>query len=165
METQILCCCVVSNPSCWEIASLFASLFALFVTLGYWAKPQLRLCIYEDDNKWKAKVVNRNLFRTTVKEVKCEIAVSESETFHIANTIGLIKDCTLVIRACPDEYIFISRRFTHRENPDSKYEYIRARLIAPNFLGVRKVFQWVEKISELPQKDCKPRCDCTKMKF
>ena len=159
MEKQhsvlLLCECVDFYRTFMELFSLIASIFATFVTLGYWVKPRLRMCIFQDSDYWKVKVVNRNLFRSSVKDVCCEIALSKTETFEFTKTSELKKGGTLVIYPCPDEYIFK----THKTSNFEDYKYIRIRLIAPNFLGVRKVFQRIEKISAVPEGNCKPICE------
>lgn len=142
--------------------SLFTSLFAFVLTFGYWVKPRLRFCVYQSDiakeeQKWKVKVVNRNLLCNSVVDVHCEVALSINNSFSKANTIELIKSSSLLVRKCPDEYIFICKENIKFENPVNKYSHIRVRLVAPNFLGVRKVIERIEKISDLQKEDCKPK--------
>jgi hypothetical protein len=141
-------------------------LFAFVLTLGYWIKPRLRFCIYEapgleNEKKWKVKVINRNFIRNDVIDIHCEISLSKNESFSQAKKLDLVKDSSLLLRSCPDEYIFKTK--TNKKNPaiipDNKYEYIRVRLVAPNFLGVRKVFQEIKKISDLQKEDCEPKCE------
>lgn len=155
MENQFIVCCALSCPSCLDYVSLVASIFATFISIGYWTKPKIRICIYTVEDKYKVKVVNRNFMKTSVKDVFCEIALSETETFKKAHTLELKKDHTVVVKACPEEYVFFA--IDSKPSEQGKYSYIRARIMAPNFIGVKKVFEKVVLISKLPQEDCIPK--------
>jgi len=151
--------CLMANCPSWiEIISLFATLFATFITLGYWAKSRLKFCIFKDTggDKWKVKVTNRNLLRTSVKDIQCEIAVSDSQAFIYAKTLVLEKSNTIFIKACHDQYIFKTEETITTITSNKKYQYIRTRLIAPNFIGVKKVFEKKLLISEVIENECDP---------
>ena len=127
------------------------------MAFGFLAKPQLRYCLYEEEGRWKVRVINRNVLGTSVKELKCEIALSKDKNFTYSKTLDLVKDHTFLIQAFhQDEYIFKCEKTIQMENPTNDYTHIRVRLIVPNFLGIRKVFSRIEKLSELPLDKCMP---------
>ena len=79
----------------------------------------------------------------------------------------MVKNYTIFIKACPDEYIFKTEEINceddeipqkHCDYPYNHYQYIRVRLIAPNFIGVKKVYESIQKISDVDKNDCKPIC-------
>lgn len=71
-------------------------------------KPKIHYCAFIHDNKWKVRLINKNIF-FSVKDIQCEIAVSETPCFSKEKTVELKKDKTLALRIFKkqsDEYIF-----------------------------------------------------------
>jgi len=162
----------------YDIISLVATLFATVVTIGYWVKPRLKFCIFKANNKWKVNLINCNWLRSSVKDIYCEIAISEYENFKIVKTLELQKDSTVFIRTCHDNYIFstkntilkilsenienetgtnkeeITKDVINRKRKD--YQFIRVRILAPNFIGVKKAYEKKIKITEVIENECDP---------
>ena len=89
----------------------------------------------------RIKCENRNIFRNPIKDVKCDIVVSESSDFSVSKTILLIKDWTPGIRFS-DNYIF--------KNSESKIldnrRFLKVRILVVNVIGIRKLYEEVFKL-------------------
>lgn len=167
------CCCLLSQDFL-NIINLALALFASLVAIGYFLRPRLFYCAFVQKDKWKIKVINKNLL-FTIKEIRCEIAVSECRSFDIANTLRLDKSETLMIskyRTTKSDYTFKTQRKiagiqrTHSNesdpyeiNQNSEYKYLRVRLLAPNFLGVKKHYERIFTITEITDQ-CEPKSQC-----
>jgi hypothetical protein len=158
METIILCC---TNSNGWlNWLNLGLAIFAALIAIGYFLKPRIHYAIYrrtkENKIKWVAEVKNKNLLPLTVKEIKCEIAVSETIEFTVAKRLELLKDETLILKkdrsVYHTNYIFVPvleiAGFTG-------YTFIRIRLLATNILGVKKHYERICRINGLPDEDHK----------
>ncbi len=148
-------CLNLASPY-WNLVNFFLAVFATAISIGYLLKPRLQYCAFIHDNKWKVRVINKNLF-FSVKEVQCEIAVSESPSFSKEKTVELKKDKTLALKRFKkqsDDYIFRAKsefidiqkkhcEMVGREEGDhtNDYKFLRIRLLVPNFLGVKKHFK------------------------
>lgn len=159
METNILCC---TNSSGWlNWLNLGLAVFATLIAIGYFLKPRIHYAIYQrtKDNKtkWVAEVKNKNLLPFTVKEVKCEIAVSETIEFILSKRLELLKDETIILKkdrsAYPTNYIFVPKKETN--DFDAKYIFIRVRILATNLLGVKKHYERICRIECLTTQECK----------
>lgn len=151
------CICNFSQGLAWnDWVGLFASLFAFFISLGYFFKPCLRMCIFEKNNKWRVIVTNHNLFRNSVKDIYCEMAVSSTKEFEKAKTLELEKDSTVFLRHSPDEYIFRAKYPKQCLNSRlANYNYFRVRLLSPNFLGIKKAHEKIIKLDTICNKSQK----------
>jgi len=156
MNTTIHFPDIINFPDILNYVSLFASLFAVFIILGYWARPRLKFCIYIEKDKWKVKVINSNFLRTSVKDLQCEMAISINESFTTAHTLELEKDWIVFIKACHDSYTFKIKKTIQSEKKEKEYKYLRVRLLAPNFIGVKKAFEKIFDISNITEGECDP---------
>jgi hypothetical protein len=161
MENQV--CLWLLKSDFLNPVNFFLAIFAAFISIGYLLKPRLRFYCYEHKNLWKVKVTNKNVF-FVIKEIQCEIAASETEAFEYEKTLEMKKSSTLVLmrnRANEsDDYIFRTHdtikkiqeehRGRKKEADSSRdYKYLHVRILAPNFLGVKKHYQKKYDISSL----------------
>ncbi|HNQ62006.1 MAG TPA: hypothetical protein PKJ62_06415, partial [Bacteroidia bacterium] len=138
MDTIILCC---TNSNGWlNWLNLGLAVFAALIAIGYFVRPRLHYAPYIHHGKWKAKVINKNLI-FTVKEIKCEIAVSECRSFETAYSLKLQKDTTLMLRKYHhgiNNYVFSPRNLINTihlrladrpwvNNQRPEYRYLRIR--------------------------------------
>lgn len=155
-------CCIDLQSQYWNLVNFILALIAIVVSVGYFAKPRLFFVGFIHDNKWKVRVINRNIFMA-VKEVQCEIAVSEFTCFQKEKTIQLKKDKTLVLRKfkkVEDDYIFrtekdietlneVHNKLMKAKGKEHDYKYMRIRILALNFMGIRKHYERFYAIEEL----------------
>ena len=144
-----------------ELISLLASLFAAFITIGYFIKPRLKFCVCQNETQWRVKLCNKNILPVRVKDIKCEVALSKTDTFQIANTLRLRKDWIVFLKTCPDFYLFLASKnqvCRSHDNTNAKIEYnfLRVRILAPNFLGVKKSYENVYALKDIIIEDCNP---------
>lgn len=160
---ESLLCIINLNSPYWNLVNFILAVFAVAVSIGYFLKPKLCFVGFVHNEKWKVRVVNKNLF-FAVKEVQCEIAVSEHKCFRIEKTLDLKKDKTLVMRKfknSEDDYVFrtdinfeeilkVHRVKTNANANERDYKYLRIRILALNFLGIRKYYERIYPIAQLP---------------
>lgn len=160
---NVLCCIDLQSPY-WNLVNFILAILAIIVSVGYFAKPRLFFVGFIHDNKWKVRVINKNIFMA-VKEVQCEIAVSESEYFQKEKTISLKKDKTLVLRKfqkIEDDYIFRTdeniqdiqseHRIRTKATADGRdYKYLRISILAINFMGIRKYYRRIYELRALQE--------------
>jgi hypothetical protein len=160
---NLLCCIDLQSPY-WNLVNFILAAFAVAVSIGYFLKPRLFFVGFVHDKKWKVRVINKN-YKMAVKEVQCEIAVSEFKCFKKEKTLSLKKDKTLVLRKfkkVEDDYIFRTVKIIddinkeHRKlmnvedhNHEHDYKYIRIRILALNFMGIRKYYERIYTIENL----------------
>ena len=134
-----------STPPNWFVyATGFASVIALLFVIMYFIKPCLKI-IDESDystKKIRIKCVNNNILRNTIKDIKCDIVSSNSDSFEVTDTLDLQKDWTTGIRY-HDNYTFKSKNIP--TNFDDK-QFLLVRILAINILGIKKFYQRVFKI-------------------
>lgn len=144
----------------WTLASIALTIFATVISIGYLLKPKLFYAVYQrtKDNKkkWVVEVTNKNLLPFTIKEVKCEIAVSKEIDFKTAKSLKLLKEDTLILKrkskTLQNNYIFVPEKET---NSFDGYIYIRARILATNLIGVKKHYERICKIECLNTDECR----------
>jgi hypothetical protein len=160
---NIINCLNLDSPY-WNLVNFFLAVFATAISIGYLLKPRIHYCAFIHDNKWKVRVINKNIF-FSVKEIQCEIAVSETKCFSKEKTVELKKDKTLVLKIFKkesDDYIFraksefIDIQQKHRELMGREegehlndYKFLRIRLLVPNFMGVKKHYKRIYIIENL----------------
>lgn len=152
MELIILC---GTNSNGWlNWFNLGLAVFAAVIAIGYFLKPRIHYAIYQrtkdTKTKWVAEVKNKNWLCLTIKEVKCEIAVSETIEFTVAKRLELLKDETLILKkdrsVYHTNYIFVPALETANF---AQYTFIRVRLLATNILGVKKHYERICRINGL----------------
>ena len=127
-----------SQPPLWfSYGAGFASLFALVFTAFYFFSPKLTIVDETEKEKIRIKCTNNNRFPTTIKDIKCDIVLSESESFIKTETVKLSKDWITGIKHT-DYYVFTSK------NPLKEYKnkkYMKVRILCINILGVKKYYE------------------------
>ena len=165
---NLLCIINLQSPY-WNLVNFILAVFAVGFSIGYFLKPRLFFVGFIHDNKWKVRVINKNLIMA-VKEVQCEIAVSENKCFRIEKTLQLTKDKTLVLKKfqkIEDDYIFKvaqnsnqiidnHRLRTNAKNNERDYKYMRIRILALNFMGIRKYYERIYAIGDLQKVESGP---------
>lgn len=139
MKTLLFLC--TSPPNWFIYASGLASLFALIFVILYFVKPSLKI---KDESDYSLKEIrfkckNRNLFRNSIKDIKCDIVASKSSDFEISDTLELYKDWTPGIRF-NNNYIFKVKTIPSNF---SKKKYLKVRILTLNVLGIRKLYEKV----------------------
>lgn len=139
--------CLATPPNWFVYASGFASLFALLFVILYFTKP---LLIITDDSDYAAEKIrikceNKNIFRLTIKDIQCDIVVSNDNTFLYTDTLELHKDWIPGI-SYNDNYVFKVKNIPNKFN-DNKF--MKIRILAINILGVKKFYQ---KVTEMENK-------------
>ena len=164
MENVLEC---ISESPYFGLTNLLLAIFATVISIGYLLKPRIYFCAFVHNNMWKARVINKNFF-FSVKEIQCEIAVSETNCFSKEKTLELKKGNTLILRKykeSKDDYIFRTKlkiddiQNEHRElmkkskdeviTHEHDYQFLRVRLLASNFLGIKKHYKRIYKIASL----------------
>ncbi|NOU47680.1 MAG: hypothetical protein HOO86_11550 [Bacteroidales bacterium] len=136
---------LLTTPPNWFVySSGFASIIALLFVILYFIKPCLKITDESDYSKKKIRIkcVNNNFLRSTMKDIQCDIVVSEANSFYITDTLELQKDWITGI-CYHDNYIFKVKNIP--DNFDNKH-YLKVRILAINILGIKKFYQRVFKI-------------------
>lgn len=122
---------------------------AIIIAVGYFFRPYLRLSepSLDKDELFKVKLKNHNL--RNIPEIKCEIATSETGDFNQISTEDADKkDVIMFLNRHPDFYIFKSH-LKHKKS------FIRVRLLAHNFLGVKKTYETIYLVDRTNQEQYK----------
>lgn len=135
---------LISVPLWFAYASGFASLIALIFVIFYFFRPRLIVqaemkSIY-NDHRLLIKCSNKNLLRTTIKDVKCDVVISNSLSFDDVCTLKLEKSWTPGI-LYNDNYTFFNRKgclCDFEADP-----YIKVRILTINILGIKKMYQHI----------------------
>ncbi|PKP48100.1 MAG: hypothetical protein CVT94_09425 [Bacteroidetes bacterium HGW-Bacteroidetes-11] len=115
----------------------------------------------ENAERYCVKIENMNFFRHTIKEIRCEVAVSEESDFSKVKTIKLSKRETLFLRSRRSNEVFEYVFWFNSSEIEDRHKYIRVRLLASNFLGVKKHYERHYKLEELSQEvNRKTQCQC-----
>jgi hypothetical protein len=180
-------CCQSAGNSCQEWLTIALSIFAGMVSIGYFLRPRLYFCIYKganpisdkkrEDNikvstttdeiylpKYSIKVENMNIWRNTIKEVICDVAVASNKEFRTIKTIELRKDKTLFLKSARQfggnplfNYVF----WFEEKEITAGYDYLRVRLLASNALGIKKHYERYFKLDEIRDDvNIKTQCQC-----
>jgi hypothetical protein len=178
----LTCYCQSDSLTFWEIASRVLTVFAAIVAVAYFFRPRLYYCVYKkasDDliryrnlqwilqqNRFNycIKVDNMNLSRNTIKEVKCEVAISTDREFTRMKRIELSKSETLFLKSA--RQIRGNRLFNYvfwfkEESIPYGYEYLRVRFLATNALGIKKHYERYYRIAQIEENEnLKTQCQC-----
>ena len=134
--------------------SVFSGIFTIGITILYFTKPNIRITeVYKRGNQLYVKIQNGNCIFKIV-DITCELILSETEYFDIANTLRLIKDHTL--RLSNGDF----DKYTFKSTKDKKVQtkrYLRIIILAPNILGIKKVKIANFKLEEIAD-HCKETC-------
>jgi hypothetical protein len=115
----------------------------------------------EDDGRYCIKIENMNFFCNTIKEIRCEMAIAKDSTFSIIKTIKLSKPETLFLRSRRSSQVFNYVFWAKSSNVHDDYRFVRIRLLATNFLGIKKHYERYFVLDELTQNtNRKTQCQC-----
>ena len=124
----------------FDLMTILSFFVASIIAIGYFFRPWLRLSDYSLDTNelFKVKLENHNM--RTIPEIKCEIATSDTLNFDLLNTQDPVIDSIMFLARTPRNYFFKS----HLKH---KKKIIRVRILAPNFLGVKKAYETVYHVN------------------
>jgi hypothetical protein len=105
----------------------------------------------EDNGRYCIKIENMNFFRKTIKEIKCEVAIAKDQNFNKTRTLELSKPETLFLRSTRSNQVFNYVFWVNSSQVPEGYGYFRVRLLATNFLGVKKHYERYYELDELNQ--------------
>lgn len=128
---------IVYGRSIIDFITIMSFFVAIIIAIGYFFRPFLRLSepSLDKDELFKVKLKNHNI--RNIPEIKCEIATSETDDFNYISTEDADKkDTIMFLNRHPSFYIF-------RSHLKHKKPFIRVRLIAHNFLGVKKTYETI----------------------
>jgi len=115
-----------------------------------------------NNSVWVVKVENKNWFCVIIREIQCEIALSSTSDFKMARTLKLRKPSTLFLKSVGvdknNNYLFTPLRNVSFYS-NSRYKYLRVRLLASNFLGVKKHYERIYSLDS-GLNDDKTYCQC-----
>lgn len=142
-----------------EWFSLLASIFAIVIAVLYIFRPRYKICFYHEKGRIKLKVENGNRFHKNIIDIKCEITAKKYGS-GLVQTLPLRKANVIVLKKGGDHYTFTTRKVIITDRTitveGKAYDYIRARLLAQNFLGVKKYSEAFIEVSSIPKgKGCK----------
>ena len=136
---------IVNGRSLIDLITIMSFLVAIIIAFGYFVRPFLRLSepLLDKDELFKVKLKNHNL--RNIPEIKCEIATSETDDFNYLITEDIDKkDTIMFLNRHPNFYIL--RCYLKHKNP-----FIRVRLLAHNFLGVKKTYETIYLVDRTNQ--------------
>ena len=156
MNVQILLCSFFKVTNFYDIVSFLVSILALIIAVsGFLYRPRIRCKIFIEDDRFKVKLFNVNKFRKVINDIKCEMEVSiddikeKNEVFSgKVKTLRLKKDwivCLLKMKTDDQpNYIFISE-----DPPMHNYNNLRVRFLIPNYIGVKKEYEYIISVEQL----------------
>ena len=140
-----------------DFGGILLSTISAVVTIGYWFKPHFQICIDSVDQNSKhikVRVTNKNFFSNKIKDVNCEITLSKDDDFSsTVRTMKLVKPWIVCLKkkqaGNPAFYLFKARinNIDGSSNDIREMRFIRVRLLAPNFLGIKKVSEKLQDIN------------------
>lgn len=135
---------LLSVPLWFSYASGFASLIALLFVVLYFCKPHLRIkaerkSIY-NNHRLLIKCTNKNVFRTTIKDIKCDVVISNTRDFDEVCTLSLEKNWTPGI-TYNDSYTFFNSKGCLCDFDSDPF--IKVRVLSSNILGIKKMHQGI----------------------
>ncbi len=117
---------------------LFTGLIALIAFVLYFFHPRFAICVCYNDSQIRITVKNNNVINLCNKkivDIKCEATLAETEDFsNEVITLEMMKDWIICLNKKPANYVF---KTTNANIKDKNY--LRVRLLASNFIGVKKV--------------------------
>jgi len=139
--------CLLQEPVRWiiDFGGILLATATAIVTIGYWFKPSFKISFDKRDissDHIRVAVFNTNLFGNKIKDIDCELTLSEKDDFSgEVRTFDLIKPWIVCLKRKPAFYVFKVEldTATYKSNHIDGMDYMRVRLLAPNFLGVKKV--------------------------
>jgi hypothetical protein len=162
MKPLLILNCFFSDPNIWDLFSLITGIFALIISLGFLFRPRIKCCVWIGNNKEgkeqiHVKLFNCNKFRKTLTEIHCEMNISKDFTSTV-NTLELRKEsivCLLNVKGKEEHpnYVFITKNYNEYMD-DTELKFLKARFLIPNFLGIKKAYEFVEPILALKDKKC-----------
>lgn len=143
-------------PDLIECIIKFGTLLITFATavviIGYWFKPCFNITIDKVQPTFtqiRVTVINSNLFCNKIKDIDCELTLSKDKSFSDeVRTLELIKPWIVCLKRKPAYYVFKAdlniEKYPSNNIKDMKF--LRVRLLAPNFLGIKKVKEEIIEI-------------------
>ena len=128
-----------------DFITIMSFFVAVIIAIGYFFRPFVRLSepSLDKDELFKVKLKNHNL--RNIPEIKCEIATSETNDFNNVSTEDVDKkDTIMFLNRHPNFYIFKS----HLKH---KKPFVRIRLLAHNFLGVKRTYETIYLVDRTNQ--------------
>lgn len=178
----LLSCCPNQVNSIQEYLTIGLSVFAAIIAIGYFFRPRLYYCVYKKEpgnlnqrrqiqrrlqqNRFNycIKVENMNLSRNTIKEVKCEVAISRHQDFNQNRTVEPQKSEILFlksVRRCGGNRLFNYVFWFEEDAIPYGYNYLRVRLLAYNALGIRKHYERYYLLDQIHENEAtKTQCQC-----
>jgi len=114
--------------------SILAFIISVLAFLRPWIRIKGPIEFNPKDYSFSITICNKNPFFGTIKDIQCEIAISNHFNFSIAKTQDLVKDWIVCLRRCSDDYKF-------KTTLSERRRYIRVRFLSPNILGIKKVHE------------------------
>ena len=95
-----------------------------------------------------ARVTNRNFFKNKIKDINCEITLSKNKEFdETVRTMELIKPWIVCLKKPDSFYLFKAKIDPAKLSNNIKgMKFVRVRLLAPNFLGIKKVKEEIQRL-------------------
>ncbi|MCK9398360.1 MAG: hypothetical protein M0Q51_00005 [Bacteroidales bacterium] len=143
-----------------EIFGLIASVFALGFSILYFFHPRFLICVYLSDTdkslkenveRLNIKIENGNIIHRNIVEIKCEVTAMHFNNDKV-KTLELAKNEIILLRHKQDHYTFYTKKKWTEDKIDSSkinYDIIRVRILALNFLGIKKYAEGYFRILEL----------------
>ncbi len=162
-----LCGCKGLSFSDWgTILGIALTIVALVL---YFVRPRICLCVFNEieGGQFKIRVLVRNLnLLRTITEVECEVCITHND-FEDVKTLKLVKGKTLAIKTGYDKYVFktSAQNPELNANPIPNYNEIRVRLLIPNVIGVKKLYEFKGEMMYPQNREevkigCKSFCCC-----
>jgi len=157
MNTQIILATFCQFETVVSIFSLIAGVLALVISFGFLFRPRVKCKIFitdvDDDKKEQihVKLLNCNKFRKLLTDISCEILVSD-DFRNTVKTLELRKsNIVYLLRTLGEEdypnYTFITKNFNDYNNR----KFMKVRFLVPNFLGIKKGYEYMTTISEIKE--------------
>lgn len=128
-----------------EFGGFILTILSGIIAIGYWLEPCFKVSIEKIESTSdhiRVTVSNNNIFRNKIKDIHCEMTLSSVEDFSgDVRTLELIKSWIVCLNKKPAFYVFKAEldHIKHKSNHIDGMKHIRVRILAPNFLGVKKV--------------------------
>ena len=128
-----------------DFITILSFFVAIIIAIGYFFRPFLRLSepSLDKDELFKVKLKNHNL--RNIPEIKCELSTSETYDFNHVCTEDVDKrDTIMFLNRHPSFYMF-------KSHLNQNKSFIRVRLLAHNFLGVKKTYETIYHVDRTNQ--------------
>lgn len=152
MKYLLILSCFFSKPNIWDLFSVITGVIALVISFGFLFRPRIRCSIFIKNDLIHVKLFNCNKYRKLLTDIQCEIIVSDDFAGTV-DTLKLRKSWIISLLNAKETEEHPNYTFITKESYANK-KYVKVKFLIPNFLGIKKAYEFAMPISKLNDNKC-----------